>query len=1051
MTKKGTKRLAVAAAAMVILAAGVGAALIYAVTRSPERVAAAIERQVSESLDIPVTVKGARFEWKAGPRVILTGVHMEEPGAITLDIPSITAYLSTLRLLLGEARVVKVRLVTPKGSVDAENLERLLSRHPSRTRPVVIVWKGSVKLVVHGVDLHLADLSGRITNDWLNLRCRTMGGRILLETDLNGPGRTTFDAYGVDLSEIDSALGGVAYVNLTMKDSSKDGSRGSVSVKVKGLRAPFLQKAVESLMITSSLSWDGRTMAIQDIALKTPVVSAGAMARLTLPAAGRPWEDAALELEGASGWFSYEELVSYLPLTSFPEWLATLLGRQIRDGRSRFSSARFQGTLGDLFSGAGVLDRIRVVQVLDGQSFSAGRTADRITGITGSVVYASGDIRFAGLKGWMGSSPIGRVDIVFPGALRPKMRVNVAVDLDMPASDFIRSWHAAITDDKLHSLLGDVAGVKKGNVSCSLVFAYDEERKDPLWVKGRARIDGCSFTWGAHAVSDATGTMEAKRFGDRQETTARLTVDGVRIRRLSLSTWSPFGRSLARYSLEIDRLPRSGDMVLDNVLVRMTGSGRGLDSSGRFVLDAGSMRVRTDGAAVHTDAVSATGRFTLGLKDELHLAVSDASLRIASDTLDAAADLRGPALDVRLSGRLNLKTIVLAQSDGERRLSGTANGWMRYVNGKQDTGLWAEVRLADAGLPLAGSSAVLSGVVTVRPGRASLRKVSVVVDGTRVVLDGDLATGTSPMLYTGTADVAGLAIGGRDNKEKALQLPSDLEARLDLRLTDCLVRGLKIDTASSRAKLADGVLRLDEVEGRAFGGHLKGKAAVGTGGRGTVEASVSLTEADLRRILEATVGSSSADGRVDLKADVAGDALAVNGRVALSAGPGEIRKYALVSRIFSLLNVYRLVKHPDLEVLSRRFTYNRIKVTLIIKGPKISFDDFTLESDSIQVSAVGTYDVETREIDAIVGVQPLESLDRTIAMIPVVGWVFTGDEGRFVVVSMRVKGNMDDPGVTPAPVETLSNTIVASLLRSLRLPARIVEKSVKAIEGAPGR
>jgi len=198
------------------------------------------------------------------------------------------------------------------------------------------------------------------------------------------------------------------------------------------------------------------------------------------------------------------------------------------------------------------------------------------------------------------------------------------------------------------------------------------------------------------------------------------------------------------------------------------------------------------------------------------------------------------------------------------------------------------------------------------------------------------------------------------------------------------------------------------------------------------------------------VGAASADGTVDLDARLEGGARTLKGAVSIDARSGGIHKYALVSRIFALLNVYRLVKGQDIDLMSGRFTFNRLRATFQVKDPStIVFDDFSLESDSLQVSAVGRYDPATREIDAIACVQPLESLDRTVSMIPVVGWVFTGDEGRFIVVSMNVRGNIDDPRVTPAPVETLSNTVVASLLRSLRLPGRIVERSLKALEETP--
>jgi hypothetical protein len=47
---------------------------------------------------------------------------------------------------------------------------------------------------------------------------------------------------------------------------------------------------------------------------------------------------------------------------------------------------------------------------------------------------------------------------------------------------------------------------------------------------------------------------------------------------------------------------------------------------------------------------------------------------------------------------------------------------------------------------------------------------------------------------------------------------------------------------------------------------------------------------------------------------------------------------------------------------------------------------------------------------------------------------------------MSLKGTMSDPKVRLEPIETLSNTVAASLLRSLKLPARPINESLKYLE-----
>jgi uncharacterized protein YhdP len=104
---------------------------------------------------------------------------------------------------------------------------------------------------------------------------------------------------------------------------------------------------------------------------------------------------------------------------------------------------------------------------------------------------------------------------------------------------------------------------------------------------------------------------------------------------------------------------------------------------------------------------------------------------------------------------------------------------------------------------------------------------------------------------------------------------------------------------------------------------------------------------------------------------------------------------------------------------SKNFPYNEITASFTLKDSLVHFANFHMDSNSIQFSAVGDYSLKTREIDAVAGVQPFETIDRTIQAIPVIGWILTGEKGTFLIVSMTVKGNIDDPSVKIAPIKTV--------------------------------
>jgi uncharacterized protein YhdP len=272
-----------------------------------------------------------------------------------------------------------------------------------------------------------------------------------------------------------------------------------------------------------------------------------------------------------------------------------------------------------------------------------------------------------------------------------------------------------------------------------------------------------------------------------------------------------------------------------------------------------------------------------------------------------------------------------------------------------------------------------------------------------------------------------------------------LTAEASLKFVDCLFLSLPVESATAQADLKDGNLSLSRVELETVSGTAKGAMNIALGGASTFDMMVSIQGADMRKLLRATNIKSVIDGNLDIQGHIFGQADSLNGSLTMSARDGEIRKYELISQIFSLLNVYKIIQNRDIDFLSNHFTYNRIFSTLNITDNVVDFNDFALESNSIQISAVGKYALKTKKIDAHIGIQPLESVDWAISKIPLVGWVLTGDKGKMIVVSMGLKGTMDEPKVKLEPINTLSNTVAASLLRSLKLPGRLIDEALRLI------
>ncbi|HWR68777.1 MAG TPA: AsmA-like C-terminal domain-containing protein [Desulfomonilia bacterium] len=1039
--KKSFKVLILTLLVVIAFVAGGSISLLYLVSKSPEEVTATVQNQLQKNLGVPVTIEKARFEWKSGPRVILSKVDIDQPGVITLHIRSITAYLSLWKLFFGDVGVRKVRLIMPTGTVDLDNLKNLKARDSEGKRPAILIWKGSLKLIYQGADISLADVSGRITSDWANLRARTLGGRVLLETDLERPGKLTFDAYAIQLDQLDGRLKGTAHANISVEDT-RDGQSGSFSLQVKGLSHPWVQGTIDRLSASASLTGERNSMRINDIVLKTPFLDVSGRADVSGFTDMASWQNTRLNLELSSREFDYEEVVSLLPLEKFPGWLRTLLSQQIRSGRSRFSTAQYHGPLKGFISGVDLLDNIHVVQELKGQSFGAGHVPERLTGITGQVMYGTGDIRFLNLTGMMGSSRLTRVDIVFPRAMKPLMRVGVDVDVDMPAPDFLRVWRAAMVPGEVLRLLEPVSRVKAGHIKGRVRTVYDEELKNRLMLQGDLRLDGCSFQWKRHAMTNVSGTYHSEGFSKPQVIALSGSVDNTRIRRLNASIMAPFGESISTFTLLADRLPPLGKLTPEDAFLKISGKGRGHVLSGTMELNAPGMALERGDQSYRAKAVTAQGEFTARLGSPSSISFGSLVIRTASSRLEGKADIRGGDGSAELSGRVDLKDMTIQSPTATKALSGAADGNLSLSWGDKVSASGI-ISLQDAALPLSDDVMIMNGDLVVRPSLIAMNALNVRIGDVRSTLSGELTIGEQPH-FKGMITVEGMTMDGKDRKLGGIK---DLRADARLRLVQCVIYGLPVENATAEAALEAGELKLDHIVMETVSGTVKGTASLSLEGKTSFDLVVSLRDSDLRKILKASNRTPGIDGALDLEGRVWGSSDTFNGNLTINATDGEIRKYALVSQIFSLLNVYKIYQHQDTEFLSRHFTYNRINCTFTIRDNTISYDDFLLDSNSIQISAVGKYFMDTRKIDAVIGVQPLETVDKTISMIPLVGWVLTGDNGKFIVISMNVGGTLDDPKVRVAPVETLSGTVASSLLRSLKLPGKLFDDSLRFMGG----
>jgi hypothetical protein len=1041
--KKALKRTLIALPLIGVLIVICTLVYSYRAMKSPQQMTALAQDQIQKSLGMPVSVTKAVLDWKKGPRVTLSTVSIDSPGNLSLKIKKAYAHLSVWHLIYGDILVTRVRLIEPIATINLENWERFKSQTGAAKRPKLLVWNGSLNLLHQGRIFSLKEVNGRIDPDLIELRARTLGGRVNLEADLTKPGKTAIEAYDIHLEEFGKGYSGLFRMSLALENEPK-GMTGSFLLDAKDFSVPWVKKRVEKFTASINASGTKDLLNLTEISLKTPLVAVSGKGAITGNMFSQAWPDAKLSLDVSSTEFDYEQVLSYLPVNSFPDWLKTLLTRQIRQGRSSFPVARYHGPVkGFLVGGETLMDNLHIIEAINGQSFSTGYGNDRATNIMGQVIYGR-DITVRIVSGMVGRSKLSPITIVFPAVMKPYMRVTVDASADMPAEDFIRTWRATMVPEEVHKLLSPITKVKSGHIQGHVITRYNEQDKKPLQFKGYIKLANCAYTWGTHIVQGQTGIIRSEEYSLPLKLTMAAEVDKYRISKLDMTLDEPFVKNRYRFVLSMTHLPAFKNLEFGDAALTLTGRGEGHRIKGAFDFHTPWLTLFQTQYKPASKVFSIHGDVKAFLSPKIGIDLSDITVHLPSAKLTGAAEVREDKGALSLNGNIDLDEIVVQGGKGSRKLGGKVSGTAHVSWDKTLVMDW-QILMEDAALMYKEKLYILNGPLAMKSSKMISPGLKISNGDTSAVLSGDLNLGKQ-VTFQGNIDISRMKVGG-EGAFKPLELPGNFQADAKLTCSDCDIYSFPISNASAIARIDQGVLNLSHIELESVSGGVKGDASIVLGGKTSFDFVVSIKDGDLGKLFRSkSSGRPLITGRMDLEGHIYGNDDAVNGSLVFHAKDGEIGRYRIVSQIFSLLNIYKIIQNRDTDFLSSHFTYSNISSTFTIRDGIMSFHDFSLESNSIQLSAVGEYSLKTKNIDSVIGVEPLESVDKTLSIIPILGWVLTGDKGRFIVVTMKAQGPIDDPKVQIAPIKTVSNAVIRPLLRTLKLPEHIYSEFMKMID-----
>lgn len=306
-------------------------------------------------------------------------------------------------------------------------------------------------------------------------------------------------------------------------------------------------------------------------------------------------------------------------------------------------------------------------------------------------------------------------------------------------------------------------------------------------------------------------------------------------------------------------------------------------------------------------------------------------------------------------------------------------------------------------------------------------------------------------------DVLLLAGMERTSKETARDGTATIKASVNAEAGK--FEGMRFKKLHTVAMLENRILYLQPFECGAFGGRITGTFRADFGSNGSPRYQTNLkadkvSAEDLVQALNLRLHNEIITGSLTLQADVTakGETAAelkrtILGNIRLHLEDGKLRRFSVLSKIFSVLNVSQLFKFQLPDMVSDGMPYNRIDATLSLRDGVISSKDFFIDSNAMNISAVGSIDLLKEEIDATIGVQPLQTVDKVVNRIPIVGWILTGRDKHLISTYFEAKGKWSDPVVNAVPVKSMAKGVLDIFMRVFQLPGKLITDTGEVIIG----
>ena len=284
--------------------------------------------------------------------------------------------------------------------------------------------------------------------------------------------------------------------------------------------------------------------------------------------------------------------------------------------------------------------------------------------------------------------------------------------------------------------------------------------------------------------------------------------------------------------------------------------------------------------------------------------------------------------------------------------------------------------------------------------------------------------------------------------------------KLDMKLKLAVDAGnygnLQFSSLNANITGNNGIFYLQGLDAGLYGGRLSAKGRIASDGSlgNRYDLNLNLDRIKSELLFKALDVSREVTGTLNLQGDITarGSTLAdvkktALGNLRLHLEKGSLRKFNVLSKLFSILNFSQLLKLQLPDMVHGGMPYNEIKGSFSIHDGVVATKDLFISGDALNISIIGSTDIVREDLNFTIGVQPLQTVDKIVNRIPVLGWLLTG-KGRAVVTAyFEARGKWSDPQVSAIPVKSMAKGVLNIFRRVFELPVRLFTDTGEVLLG----